>query len=190
MEYWRTIDTIEVAGLQFEIATTHDDDADAPWERNDYHGPVSEWTSRDKRPGELILASDRGARRYYDFEAAVAMAKRDGWGLSPAGIADWKRRRGGRPPTAAQIAETAARDDFARLSAWCRDQWQYVIVRAVLLTVEGEHTPEVEYQGGIADDAEGYIRDEGAYLAAEIARRVGSAAELTTAYRIRTGVPA
>lgn len=64
-------------------ATIHADDAGRlPWE-DDGHGPVSDWTRRAKAPGELILASDGGSHRFYDFAAAVKLARADGWGFMP-----------------------------------------------------------------------------------------------------------
>ena len=44
------------AGNRKTYVIIHEDDTDAgpPWEReSEGHGPVSDWTSRDKRPGEI-----------------------------------------------------------------------------------------------------------------------------------------
>jgi hypothetical protein len=62
-----------------------DADMGPPWEEHDGHGPVSNWTDRAKRPGERVLVSDERGRqhRYYDFQKAVKMASRDGWGWLP-----------------------------------------------------------------------------------------------------------
>lgn len=57
-----------------------DDGMRAPWKEHDGHGPVSEWTTRDKTPGELVLCSDYGSKRYYDYATACHIARRDGWG--------------------------------------------------------------------------------------------------------------
>jgi hypothetical protein len=75
-------DTFEHEGLTFKVRFENDDDAEAPWERSDGHGVVSEWTRRDKRPGERVLSSDRNLKRYYDVQQSTQTAKRDGWGLS------------------------------------------------------------------------------------------------------------
>jgi hypothetical protein len=93
----------------------HDDNADPPWKREDGHGPVSDWTSRSKRPGERVLSEDHGSRRYYDVEAALKLAKRDGWGAYPYGQG-----------TKAEQAARAVDRDFAVLRAWCQDEWHYV----------------------------------------------------------------
>ncbi|MDP5500313.1 hypothetical protein P3775_18370 [Pseudomonas aeruginosa] len=74
---------LNIGGKDFVFAVDFEDDYDAgaPWEMAEGHGPVSDWENRDKRPGELVLNSDRGAKRFYDFAEACRIAKRDGWGL-------------------------------------------------------------------------------------------------------------
>jgi hypothetical protein len=76
-------DTFEHRGLRFRVQFPYDDHHGAPWEECDGHGPVSDWTTRDKRPGELILATEGRHRRYYDFQAAVALARSESWGFLP-----------------------------------------------------------------------------------------------------------
>lgn len=128
--------------------TEYDGDAGAPWEREDGHGPVSEWTSRAKRPGERVLSEDRGVVRYYDWQGAMKIARKDKWGSKRALPDDTPRR----------IAFLAVEDDFEHLRQWCNEQWFYVgvIVRDV---ESGEH----ESLWGIESDAEAYleeVRDE------------------------------
>ena len=77
------MDTIEIDGRTFNVTIEPDSSHGAPWEEEDGHGPVSEWTRRDKRPGERVLCEDRGSRRYYDFAEACRIARRDGWGWLP-----------------------------------------------------------------------------------------------------------
>jgi hypothetical protein len=120
----------------------HDDDADAPWENSDGHGPVSDWTGRDKRPGELVLCSDRGSKRYYDFAEAVRIAKRDGWDAKPYGTG-----------TKGERAHRAALADFEHLRGWCNDEWHYVGV-----VVEVFHNDEP-----IGEDAVWCVEDAGDY---------------------------
>jgi hypothetical protein len=114
-------DAIECKAHGFTfVATVHvDDHPGKPWENEDGHGDVTEWTTRNKRPGELILAKDRDARRYYDFAGAVAKAKAGGWNAPP-----YDGSRGER-------AVRAVRADFEHLKAWCDDEWQYVGVGVV-----------------------------------------------------------
>ncbi|PAL23582.1 hypothetical protein [Sphingopyxis sp. GW247-27LB] len=84
----------ERGGIRF-VATLHaDDDMTPPWEREDGHGPVSDWRARnyagryDKAPGDLKLCDDGGSvyhgrARFYDFAEACKIARRDGWGYIP-----------------------------------------------------------------------------------------------------------
>lgn len=74
--------TLEADGFTITATIHNDDDTGAPWDEHDGHGPVSGMTTRDKRPGELVLCSDVG-RRFYDFAAACQIARRDGWGFMP-----------------------------------------------------------------------------------------------------------
>lgn len=74
-------DTFEHNGNSFVFELMADDTADSPWEREDGHGDVTEWMTRDKKPGELILNKDHSSARYYDFAGACKIARRDGWGV-------------------------------------------------------------------------------------------------------------
>jgi hypothetical protein len=113
--------TCEVDGFTFTATIVDDSDSGPPWENDGGHGPVSEWTNREKRPGERTLIEERGSRRFYDFAGAVEMARKDGWGLPEA-----ERKEGMTP---GQIAAAAAEHDFKVLKAWCNDDWHYVGVR-------------------------------------------------------------
>lgn len=106
--------TCEVDGFTVTAHIEQDDDRGPPWERDCGHGPVSEWTSRAKRPGERILNEDHGSKRYYDFAEAVKTARVDGWDAEPIGTG-----------TAGQRAVRAAEHDFRVLEAWCNDEWDY-----------------------------------------------------------------
>lgn len=92
-----------------------DTDMGAPWVEHDGHGPVSEWTTRDKLPGERIINEDGNSRRYYDFKAAIKQAKAEGWDAPPYGKG-----------TKGEQAERAVNADFRFLKAWCDDEWQWV----------------------------------------------------------------
>ncbi|MCW0163722.1 hypothetical protein OIV56_13400 [Burkholderia pseudomallei] len=76
--------TIDGTTYRFRINVENDDGKGAPWDEEDGHGPVSDWTTRDKRPSEWVLSSDHGSKRFYDVAEANRIAKRDGWGLSDA----------------------------------------------------------------------------------------------------------
>lgn len=111
----------ERGGFTIKARTEYDDDSTPPWERANGHGPVSEWTTRNKEPGERVLVSDRSAKRYYDVAEAMAIAKRDGWGWPGEGL------------TKGQRAAAAVESDFQFLRSWCNDEWHYV---GVILSVE------------------------------------------------------
>jgi hypothetical protein len=160
------MNTIELNGLKFSVEIVYDEDAEAPWSREDGHGPVSDWTQRDKMPGERTLARRLYTSlqyRYYDFAEAVKIAKRDGWGVKDeTGL------------TANQIATRAVELDYQRLKAWCEDEWHYVGVVVRLLDTEG-NTVWHEHASlwGIESDDEKYHDQVARELAEEIAARVG-----------------
>ncbi|HDR9217360.1 TPA: hypothetical protein QDB35_000029 [Burkholderia vietnamiensis] len=76
--------TIDGHTYRFRVNVENDDDKGAPWDEEDGHGPVSDWTTRDQRRGEWVLSSDHGSKRFYDVAEANRIAKREGWGLSEA----------------------------------------------------------------------------------------------------------
>ena len=117
--------TITQHGLTYLVEWVYDHDAGPPWE-DDGHGPVSEWTSQAKRPGEMILSTDRGARRYYDFQAAVVAARAEGWNTPPYEFASPGER-----------AHAAAMADYEYLRRWCDDQWHYCGIIVTLLDDNG-----------------------------------------------------
>jgi len=88
----------------------------APWLESEGHGPVSDWTTRDKRPGELVLSEDGRARRFYDFSAACKLARADGWDAAPCNTGQESKR---------QQAQKAALSDFGYLRRWCAGQSDY-----------------------------------------------------------------
>ena len=72
-------DIIEHDGSRFRVTFPYDDIDDAPWERDDGHGDISDWkrhafgqgTKPPKAAGELILCWDHGSYRTYDFAGKV-----------------------------------------------------------------------------------------------------------------------
>lgn len=116
--------TCEVDGFTITATIHRDDCGDVPWDREDGHGTVTHWTHHAKRPGQLVLSSDRHSmHRYYDFQEACKIARRDGW--RAPGDHD--------KPMSREVAARAARHDFEVLKAWCEDRWWYV---GVAVTVE------------------------------------------------------
>lgn len=151
------MDTFEHKGRTFSMAIEPDLDHGHPWEEEDGHGPVSDWTSRDKRPGEMVLASSGGRHRFYDFAEAVKIAKRDRWDAPPYGEG-----------TAGQKASRAALADFNWLRRYCSDQWSYVGVVVTLLDGDGEETDQQASLWGICDDDPRYLEQTARELAAEL----------------------
>jgi hypothetical protein len=122
-------ETQEHNGSTYRIEWFYDHDVGAPWDEHDGHGSVSDWTTRDKRPGELVLSQDRSRKRFYDFQAAVQEARQDGWNTEPY---NW--------PSKGAQAVAAVLADFNHLKAWCDDQWHWCGIRVTLLDDEGDDT--------------------------------------------------
>lgn len=137
-------ETIERDGYTFRVEHVADNDHGAPWENEDGHGVISDWTTRDKSPGELVLNSDRGVKRFYDFAETCRIALRDGWGARGAEEGMSKR----------QIAALAAREDYERMRAWCNDEWQYIGVVVTLLDIEGNETDATDSLWGVDDNGD------------------------------------
>ena len=117
--------THDYKGHTITITVHHDENMGPPWEEHDGHGIVSEWVRRDKRPGELVLITERGASRFYDVEATFKIASRDGWGLGDEALAKLASKLG-RKPTHRQVIAAAVQSDFEYLRGWCRDEWQWL----------------------------------------------------------------
>lgn len=83
MEFTDIEQTLQYGNVTIAVTIEPDNDHGAPWEECDGYGPVSDWTRRDKLPGELVLNSDRTSKRFYDFAEACRIARRDGWGVRP-----------------------------------------------------------------------------------------------------------
>jgi hypothetical protein len=130
------------------VATIYlDEHHEAPWEWTTVCGPVSNWTTRDKRPGEFILATDRQHKRYYDFQEACRIARADKWDAPPY-----------KQGTRRQQAARAAYADFEHLRRWCADQWRYVGV-AVTVSKNG-----IDLTDRFAHALWGIESDSGEYL--------------------------
>ena len=128
------------SGKKFRLELAHDYSSQAPWEWTDGHGAVSEWTSRDKKSGEIVLCEERGSKRFYDFQGAVKLARQDGWNVEPY-----------EHDTNGIQAEKAAKADFEYLRAWCNNDWWYACIRVVLLDENGVETDYEEYLGMVED---------------------------------------
>ena len=149
-------DTFIHDGLTFTFRIERDGDHGAPWDEEDGHGPVSDWTRRDKIPGEMTLCEDRGSRRFYDFAEAVRIAKRDGWNAPPYDVPG---------ETKGQRAHRAAMADFDRLRRWCSDDWCYV---GVIVSCDDLPDEPAASLWGIESDAADYLREVAEELAEEL----------------------
>ena len=135
-------------GKRYEVTIEPDCDHGAPWEE-DGHGPVSDWTTRDKLPGEVIISQDGRSRRYYDFAEACKIARVEGWDAAPYNTGQETKR---------QQAAKSARADMERMRQWCNDYWSYV---GVIVTAEctccDEFTGESASLWGIESDCSDYL---------------------------------
>ncbi len=143
-------------GRSFTASIEADDSQDAPWEREDGHGPVRVVRVRGglahagvKRPGERLLHSDGWTCWLYDWQAACKIARRDGWNAAPY--------------DAPGRIERAVSADFERMRGWLADDWHYVGV--IVSADDGES--ERESLWGIESDADDYLQE----VAHELAER-------------------
>lgn len=157
-------------GITAHVKTERDDDTGAPWENCDGHGPVSEWTTRDKAAGERVLCSDGRSKRFYDYAAAIKEAKRDGWDAPPY-----------KTGTKGQQAARAVEHDFAFLQGWATDKWEYLGVIVTLFNAEGRELGEESVWGieSCENPGHGYYWQECAadYVNALFARHCKEEAE-------------
>jgi len=165
-------DTITCHADGFDLTATiyHDDDTTPPWEREDGHGPVSEWTDRSKDPGERVLCQDRSHRRYYDFQEACKIALHEGWSFVPADNSQTK--------TAKAYAARAVERDFTVLKAWCDDQWHYYGVAVTVAKNDVQLTGQYAHavwgvEGNYPGSDNDYLRE----VANELAEEALQAAE-------------
>lgn len=159
-------DTFEHKGREFKVTFPREDSQDTPWDWSDGHGVVSEWTTRDKSPGERVLIADRHSKRYYDIAETTKIAKRDGWGLGTKELAALAQAVG-RMPTHKEIIAQAVERDFEYLRGWCNDDWTYVTV-----AVEHEESGETEYLGMAESSNNDYLDTCARELADEISSRL------------------
>lgn len=151
---------IEQNGKTYRVEFIFDSDMGAPWEEHDGHGVVSDWESRDKKPGEVVIASDRGSKRFYDVAATTRIAKRDKWGVSDADTSNMTR---------AQITALAVQRDMERMRDWCNGDWYWCGVSVFPLTADGDELrSKTESLWGIESDAEEYFDEVIADLIAQI----------------------
>ena len=167
-------DTFTRGAHVFRVTFSHDHDAGTPWDNCEGVGDVSAWTTRDKRPGERVLASDRSSKRFYDFAGAMRRARAEGWSAAP-------HDKG----TKGQRAARAVERDFERLRTWCADLWHYVGVTVELLDADCNGTGDAESLWSVeSDDHAGQIEvahDLADQIAAHLARLAEDGAAIASA---------
>jgi len=144
---------IEHNGRNYTVEVNYDDGMGAPWLEEDGHGIVSDWTTRDKQPGEWVLPEDRRSKRFYDFAATMKLAKKEGWGLSDEALAKLEQKLG-RKPTKGEITADSVWRDFEYLRGWCNDDWHWVYVM-----VTDVETGESDSLGGIESLSDEFIQE-------------------------------
>jgi hypothetical protein len=136
-------------GRSFTAEIHVDDSQDAPWDREDGHGPVriaqgsSCYSNRPtKRPGERFLTRDRRWGILYDWQAACKLARAEGWTAEPY--------------DAPGRIERAVRADFERMRSFAVGDWCYVGV-----TVKPDDDEDAEPQSlwGIESDCDDYLQE-------------------------------
>ena len=157
-------DKFTYEGHTFKLEVEYDTDMRAPWEECDGYGEVSDWTTRDKKPGERVLSSDRYSKRYYDVQASIEKATREGWGL---GEEDRQKlaQKLGRQPTQKEIVAQSVEQDFECLRRWCANEWYW----AVLHVWMADHPEHETYLGGVEYDPwEDYHEECAREMASEV----------------------
>lgn len=159
----------DYAGKTFRAEIYADEDAGAPWEQSDGHGEVSDWETRSKQPGELILCEDRRSRRFYDVQETMKKARAECWGLSESALTKLCEKLG-RSATRGEIIAAAVRADFEFLRGWCDNEWQYVGVCVSATDDDGDAigAPFENALWGVETHNADYIREVASELASEI----------------------
>jgi len=167
-------DTFERGGHKFRVTFPADDFGEASWERGDGYGIVSDWTTRDKKPGERVLNEDHRSKRYYDVAATMKKAKAEGWGLCDDDKVKLAAKLGREPKKGDIIAESVEKD-FQFHQSWCRDEWCYVGVVVKLLETIDDDDEDTEYEEslwGIESNSYDYLEETAYELADEILERL------------------
>lgn len=181
------MDTIELRGLTFRVDIRPDDSMGAPWDEHDGHGPVrQDCPKQAKKPGEMILgpAGGRDWWYFYDWQSAMALAKKDGWGIGPDQLAALTSKLG-RAPTPGEIRVAAVQRDFDYCRGYLAGDWHWCGVVVTLLDVDGKPTHESESLWGMESYDYKPLDETARELAAEIAKRLRNRKWLETRVRVR-----
>jgi hypothetical protein len=145
-------------GRFFRACLKHDDTNEAPWERSDIHGVVTNWTSiDDKRPSWRVLARNGDCARFYDVQA-TQKKQRDIWGLPTPNEGETQKQAN------ARVIE----DDFKVLKAWCNDKWHYFgVVISFHQLVDGEEVEFGDYLASLWGIEGNFPKSDNSYLTEE-----------------------
>ena len=161
-------DTIERGGRTFRVNIEQDERSDAPWDLADGHGPVRRSQHRhaegssDKRPSERPMnqPGHNEYQFYYDWQAAVKLARKDGWNTAPY--------------DAPNRIQRAVQADFDFLRGWVNNDWSYVGVIVTDITEdEGAPTDYGNALWGIESCAGEYLLEVAHELADDAIRSRG-----------------
>lgn len=143
-------------GISFRCEISSDSHNAPPWVEYDGHGVIrtvsSYYGNPDKKPGEVILYSDRGDYWLYDVQATTEKAKREVWGCrgEAAGL------------TPGQRAAQAVREDFEYCRKWLQGDIFWTVLEVYPIDEEGEKIGEdSDYLGGVEY---GYTKELGEYV--------------------------
>lgn len=171
-------DTFEYRGRTFKYHADPDEFMSAPWDEHDGHGVISEWTTREKSPGERILCEDHRSKRYYDVQATMVRARTDGWGCPHTEAHEVNGVRFVFPghTTPGKVASCAVEEDYRRMRGWCAGDWCWVSVRVELVEYDDDDdevtTDEGDSLSGIESDDDSYLVSVAYELADQIMSRV------------------
>ncbi len=141
--------TTMVDGVMVRYDYEYDDCIAAPWKEYDCYGVVSEWTTRAKMPNERVLASDRGSKRYYDWNASMERAV-SVWGFKPG-----------------KDSADAVQKDFERLLSWCDGKWFYAVVTVWVDGTNRDGAYSYVCGGVESDYVEQWVQDDARYIVAD-----------------------
>ena len=163
-------DTIEHSGITVQIRYEPDYDHGAPWDEDCGHGDIRQvdcsWGRPDKRPGEVILYSHRGAYWLYDYQGAIKKAKAEGWGCRQ--VDNWGLPRP--PMTKNQIAAQAVKEDMDFLRGYLQGDWGYVGIIVTALNEDGDEVGQDSCWG--FETHQGFHLEMGQEMALDLAKQV------------------
>lgn len=158
-------DVVERGGYRFRVDFEPDYDHAPPWEDGDGQGIVRELRyGETKRPGDRILhhSSDRRIKFAFDWQATIAKAKKEQWGLSDEAKATLERRLG-RPPTTGEVVAQSVEQNFQWMRGFLRDEWEYVGI-VITYIADGESDEQEPDYGhavwGFDTDSDDYLQSE------------------------------